>query len=253
MNLTPSQTRGATISNVGQAGWTLKIPPGPKGSYQLAQLDDYADLSRKDFSWQPPLKLSLKARASQKDIPGTWGFGFWNDPFSLSLGLGGGTRKLPALPNAAWFFYASHQNHLALQDDLPANGFLAATFKSPNWPAALLAFGVPVLPFLAWHPTARMLRRIAGRVIAQDAVQLPCDVTVWHHYTLTWTRKAVSFFVNGERVFKTAIIPNGPSGFVLWIDNQYAAFPPSGKLSYGTLASDVPVRVEIRELMISRR
>lgn len=250
MNLTPRKTTSATVSNVARAAWTLEIPPGPKGGYRLAQLDDYAELSRKEFYWQPPLKLSLRARVSQKDNPGTWGFGFWNDPFSLSLGFGGGTRKMPALPNAAWFFYGSSENYLSLRDDLPPNGFLAATFKSPSWPAALLAFGIPFLPLLAWTPTARFLRRLARQSIIQDSAHIPCDVTQWQQYTLTWHENVVSFSVNGGNVLETAITPKSPLGFILWIDNQFAALPPIGRLAYGTLAAHLPTSLDIQDLHI---
>ena len=120
------ETRGQT--------WHLKIPAGPGESYRLAQLDDDDNLRRQHFLWSPPLHLKLRARTSSSEIPGTWGFGLWNDPFSLSLGIGGGTRRLPTLPNAAWFFFASPQNYLSFRSDKPAQGFLAQTFQSPKIP-----------------------------------------------------------------------------------------------------------------------
>ncbi len=118
-------------------GWRLSLPPGPAGQYRWAQLDDYIPLPRRRFLWTPPVRLSLEARVSAPGLPGTWGFGFWNDPFQASLGLGGTARRLPALPNAAWFFYASPPNFLAFRDDLPAQGLLAATFRLPLLPAPL--------------------------------------------------------------------------------------------------------------------
>ena len=77
------ETRGQT--------WHLKVPAGPGESYRLAQLDDDDNLRRQHFLWSPPLHLNFRARTSSSEIPGTWGFGLWNDPFSLSLGIGGGT------------------------------------------------------------------------------------------------------------------------------------------------------------------
>jgi hypothetical protein len=49
--------------------------------------------------------------------------------------------RLPALPNTAWFFFASPPNYLSLRDDLPAQGALAAVFRSPRLPASLLVLG----------------------------------------------------------------------------------------------------------------
>jgi len=251
-DLKPNLTPGAKLTPLGLGAWNLEIPPGPKGRYRLAQLDDYSIQTRRSFPWQPPLTLSLKARVSDLDIPGTWGFGFWNDPFSLSLGFGGGSRRFPALPNAVWFFFASPQNYLSFRDDLPANGFLAATFRSPAWPPPVLALGVPALPFLIWKPTTRLFRRLASRAIQQDAARLDIDVIQWHHYSLIWQKNLVSFLVDGETIFETPIVPHSPLGFVLWIDNQYAALPPVGSLAYGTLPSESVSWLQVEGVKIDR-
>jgi len=245
-------TPGASVTNVERGAWNLEIPPGPKGRYRLAQIDDYSKKSRRAFPWQPPLTLNLQARVSEQVLAGTWGFGFWNDPFSLSLGFGGGSRRFPALPNAAWFFFASPQNHLSFHDELPAHGFLAATFRSPKWPPPVLALGVPALPFLIWKLTARLVRRLARRVIQQDAARIDIDVTHWHHYSLNWKTDSVRFFVDGDTIFETPIAPQTPLGFVLWIDNQYAALPPNGGLAYGTLLSESVSWFKIEGLQIER-
>ena len=247
-----SFTPEASVTDLGHGIWNLEIPPGPEGRYRLAQLDDYSPLPRVNFPWNPPVTLSLQARVSNPDIPGTWGFGFWNDPFSLSLGFGGGSRRFPALPNAAWFFFASQQNYLSFRDDLPANGLLAATFRSPIWPPPVLALGVPALPFLLWRYSARMLRRLASRIIQQDAAHIGMDVTQWRHYRLNWQGERVNFWVDETKVFETPIAPRSPLGFVLWIDNQYAAFPPHGGLKYGTLAAEDVYQLEIREMQIKK-
>ncbi len=250
MNLIPNITPGSNINDLGAGAWDLEIPPGPKGRYRLAQLDDYGSLVRREFPWGPPLTLSLQARVSDPNIPGTWGFGFWNDPFSLSLGFGGGSRRFPALPNAAWFFFASPQNYLSFRDDLPANGLLAATFRSSPWPSPLLALGVPVLPLLIWKYTARSLRRVTSKIIQQDAARISIDVTQWHNYRLNWQIDTVRFDVDGDLIFETPVSPFSPLGFVLWIDNQYAALPPDGGLAYGTLPFESRAQLQVRELQI---
>ena len=120
--LTPHFTPSASVTPTPN-GWRLPIPAGPRGQYRLAQLDDYAHLPRSAFPRSPPLTpreprgiaLSLHARASATDLPGTWGFGLWNDPFGFALGFGNTPGRLPTLPNAAWFFHASPENYLSLQ------------------------------------------------------------------------------------------------------------------------------------------
>jgi hypothetical protein len=250
MILHPTSTKNARVTNLGQGAWNLEIPPASEGKYQLAQLDDYSKLKRRSFPWKPPLKFSLRARTSAPDLPGTWGFGFWNDPFSLSLGLGGGTRKLPTLPHAAWFFHASAENYLSFRDDLPAQGFLAATFRSPLWPPILLAAAVPLMPLLIWKLTNQLFRRIARQIIRQDTAQLKHDTTQWTHYSLDWQPGQVRFAVNNTPVFETSSAPNAPLGFVLWIDNQFAALPPEGGLSFGSLNTQRAAKLEIDQLQI---
>lgn len=239
-----------TLNNEGV--WRLEVPSGPQGCYRLAQLDDYAGLLRRDFLWKPPLILNLSARASSENIPGTWGFGLWNDPFSLSLGMGGGTRRFPSLPNAAWFFSASPQNYLSFQDHKPAQGFLAQTFQSPSIPALILALGTLLLPCLAWSKSARLLRKLMGQVVKEDSADLIIDPTQWHNYTLEWVRSQVCFKINGHQVINTKVSPTRRLGLVIWIDNQYASFPPSGRLTYGTLENRDPAWIEVSGIKESR-
>lgn len=245
--LSPRTTPGAQVIHTGDRLWRLEIPAGPAGRYRLAQLDDYAALPRRRLPWQPPFSLELRARASASALPGTWGFGLWNDPFSLSLGFGGGQR-LPALPNTAWFFFASPENYLSLRDDLPACGSLAATFRSPRWPAWRYALAAPLLPLMALPVLARWLRRLGRRTIQQEAVSLALDPAAWHTYRLDWEAGRVTFSLDGQTVLATPVSPLGPLGLALWIDNQYAALPPGGRLAYSTLANPEPAWIEIEPL-----
>jgi hypothetical protein len=247
--LTPRHTPGSQVMRLPTGGWRLEIPAGPAGHYRLAQLDDYVDLPRRAFPWQAPFNLSVRARAAQGSIPGTWGFGLWNDPFALSLGFGGG-RHIPALPNAAWFFFASAPNYLSLRDDLPAQGGLAATFRSPRWPGAVLAVGALALPLLALPPVRRIIRRLGRRIVQQDAVALRSDPSEWHTYGLDWSQNCVTLYVDGNSVLLTSVAPFGPLGLVMWVDNQYAAWPATGRLSFGTLSNNQPAWIEIEDLAI---
>lgn len=250
-SLKPAQVSGGQIENIGDGAWRLWLPPGPQGRYRLAQLDDYSLRPRANFLHRPPLTISLQARASALDIPGTWGFGLWNDPFSMSLLGGGGLLRLPTLPNTAWFFFASPPNWLSLRDDLPAQGGLAATFRSPTWPALLLAPGALLLPLLVIPPMARFLRRLARRFIHQDATALTIDPTAWHTYRLEWQTDQVSLIVDGGIALQTRLAPRGSLGLVIWIDNQYLSFTADGRVGYGTLPNPDPVWIEIADLHFS--
>jgi hypothetical protein len=251
-NLSEYLTPGSSAEQVNGSTWRLTIPLGAEKDYRVAQLDDYMGKTRNAFPWQPPLTISLRARVSTAEVPGTWGFGLWNDPFSLSFGFGGGTRRLPALPNAAWFFYASPPNYLSLRDDIPAQGFLAATFHARPLPPALLALGTPVLPLMAWPWAARRLRPFGRRLIQQDGDRLELSFTKWHRYALDWSHSRVVFRVDERIVFETPVVPQGPLGVVIWIDNQFAAFPPNGRLSYGTMPNPDPAWLEVADLCVDR-
>jgi hypothetical protein len=255
--LTPRTLAGGQVESVGHGGCRLSVPEGQGGQYRLAQLDDYGLIPRSQFPWEPSLKVSLMARASHTEIPGTWGFGLWNDPFITDFGFAGGVRRLPVLPNTAWFFFASPENYLSLEDHLPAHGELAATFHSQRIAPIMLAAALPALPFFKLGATSRLLRRAGRRWIQQDAAPLnppgaaqDSPVTAWRRYTIQWYRDKVVFEVEGRTVLRTHISPDSPLGLVIWIDNQYAAMPPDGGLAFGTLANPVTAWIEITDLTI---
>jgi len=252
LRLKPNLSPGATAAPTSDGGWRLEIPPGPKVQYRLAQLDDYSGLKRDGFHWHPPVSFSLTARVSSASIPGTWGFGLWNDPFSLSLGFGGGSRHFPALPNAAWFFFASPQNYLSLRDDVPAQGFLVQTFRSPKIPASLLALGSIGLPMMAFHRIAKALRWVLRNTVRDESHELTHDPTQRHKYSLKWEVDKVVFQVDGSSVSSPAVNPVGRLGLVIWIDNQYLSYTPDGKLGYWTLAHHEPAWLEIKNLEVIR-
>ncbi len=233
-------------------GWRLQIPAGEAGVYRLAQIDDYGSLARGKFPWKPPVKLSLRCRASASGLAGTWGFGLWNDPFAFSLGVQGTAQRLPALPNACWLFHASAENHLAFQGHLPGSGFLAQSFRSSTIPAPLLAPGLLGLPLLFSKTLSSWLRKLAGKIIRDDSQPLDLDVTVWHNYTLLWQKSRVFFEVDGAQIFETPISPQGKLGLVIWIDNQYAAWRPSGEIGLGTLSQPEPSWLEIEQVKVEQ-
>jgi hypothetical protein len=259
--LTPRSTPSAKVEEISRGNeYRLSIPAGSANQYRLAQLDDYTKTSRSRFPLQHPLNLSLSARTSNQAIPGTWGFGLWNDPFGLSLGFGGNPWRLPTLPNAAWFFGASEENYLSFRDplvsttgfatntqpsaqrEIAANGFLAQTFRSPRFHPSVVSAGL-ALPF-----SRKTTRRLLGRVIDEDGIALRIDITQWHRYKLDWRETRVSFEVDDVLVFESPVSPNPPLGLVIWIDNQYAAFTPEGKIGFGVLENPEPVWLEIKDI-----
>jgi hypothetical protein len=249
LNLQTNVSNGGSVVKMADNCWHLEIPPGPKRQYRLAQLDDYTGLSRNQFSWYPSLRLSLSARVSSPTISGTWGFGLWNDPFSFSLGFGGGTRRFPALPNATWFFFASPHNYLSFKDDKPAWGFLAQTFHSPEYLSFFLALSSIFLPLLVFPRIAKKLRNLLGKIIKEDSYLLSTDPTQWHTYTLESGLARVTFRIDDLTVAETEIGVRGHLGLVIWIDNQFLAFRPDGKLSYGLLENTEPAWLEIKGIL----
>jgi hypothetical protein len=303
-NLTPRYTPSARVEEISRdsSHYLLSIPSGKADEYRLAQLDDYALFSRGRFPHRFPFSVSISARTSAESIPGTWGFGLWNDPFGLSLGFGGKPWRLPALPNAVWFFGASKENYLSFRAErsvaktkraLPtefqfessqsitnrasstdgaiiapssaqrevANGFIAQSFRSPRFHPLLILAGL-ALPF-----SRKLTRRLMGKVIGEDGIELSrgdpsgsakdlhpsrrVAPTDWHRYRLEWREKRVSFEVDNVQVFESVVSPNPPLGLVIWIDNQYAAFTPEGKIGFGVLENPEPAWLEIKDLDVS--
>lgn len=227
------------------------LPPGPAGLYRIAQLDDYSHLPRGNFLHQPPVSLTVQARVSSNNLPGTWGFGFWNDPFALGIGIKGSGFRLPALPEAAWFFYGSSQNDLSFTSESPANGLMASVFSSSRIPPVLLPLGLPAFPFLGVKPIARDIRRLASHFIHEDFTRLAVDATLWHTFRLDWLAGSVEFYIDEKIVASSPISPRAPLGLVIWIDNQYATFSSDGTVRYGTQENRTPAWQEIRDLKIS--
>jgi hypothetical protein len=226
MNLNPRLSRDGNLTKLPK-GWRLAIPAGPASRYRLSQLDDHAAMPRHAYLWHPPLGLSLRARVSSASLPGTWGFGLWNDPYGFSFGPGDVFLRLPALPNAIWFFHSSERSYLSFRDDKPAQGFLAQAFHSPNFHPLLIPAGL-ILPF-----SRRRMRPLLRRVIEEDSVKLELNVTQWHEYRMAWNQERTKFWVDEELVLDSPVSPRPPLGLVVWIDNQYAAFTPQGKLRMG--------------------
>lgn len=256
INLVSHSTEGAVVEKT-KSGWRLSIPPGNNKEYRLAQLDDYTSFSRKKMPHSPPFSLHLQVRLSSANLPGTWGFGLWNDPFGFSLGFGGNKVRFPAFPQTTWFMHASPPNWLSLKDAdpektgkiIPPNGFFSGTFHSPNLPSLLFIPALISFPLLEIRPISRLLRRMVNGIIKQDSLLVNVDVTQWHEYSLYWMSESCLFAVDGREIFTTPISPPPHLGLVIWIDNQFAAWTPQGRLGYGILENPYAC-LEINNLVI---
>ncbi len=230
-------------------GWMLTIPAGSRTRYRLAQLDDHPFIPRRRYPWVPPMRLSLEARVSSAQLPGTWGFGLWNDPYGFSFMPGNGLMRMPALPNAAWFFNSSPISYLSFRDGTPGNGFLAQVFSSPRFDPLLIR-AIITFPF-----SRPVTRRLLSRIIREEAVRLgaetqagvsPLDVQQWHTYAVEWSATGTKFHVDQLCVLDTPFSPQPPLGVVIWVDNQHAGFHPEGKVTIGVEANPEPAWLEIR-------
>lgn len=221
--------------------------------YTNAQIDDYKGLSRRHFLWRPPLRLAVRARFSHPagELVGTAGFGFWNDPF-LMTGI-----RMPALPRAIWFFYASPPSNMKLDLDVPGCGWKAATIDALRPASVLLAPLAPVVVLLmnlrplyrALWPYIQRALNVRETIVGvktcagpfQRARHIPHQtMTEWHTYAIEWGIKHAHFSVDGKPLLENAPSPRGPLGFVMWLDNQYLVATPWGRLRWGLL--DAPSR-----------
>lgn len=210
--------------------------------YTDAQIDDYQGLPRRRFLWRPPLRLTVRARFSHPagELCGTAGFGFWNDPF-LMTGV-----RMPSLPRAVWFFYASPHSNMKLDLHTPGYGWKAATIDALCLPALLLAPLAPlIVPLMNIRPIYRTLWPSIQRTLSIKETTVETDITEWHTYVIEWGVRRAHFSVDGEGRDSIAPVldapsPRGPLGFVMWLDNQYMVVTPWGRLGWGLL--DTPGR-----------
>lgn len=219
---------GGHVKRVGEAGWRLSIPLLSARQYADAQLDDYGRIARHKLPDSPPVTLRLRARASHAQPAGTLGFGFWNDPFTLSGGV-------LAAPNTVWFFYASPPSDMALAAGVHGWGWKAATLNAGRYPAlliapaALAAIALTCLPGLG-APVMAAARRF---VRAHEALLDDVALTDWHTYEIDWRETEAVFRVDGAERLRSPAPPRGPLGLVMWIDNQYAIASRTGRFGFG--------------------
>jgi hypothetical protein len=237
--------------------------------YSNAQIDDYQGLPRRRFLWSPPLALTVQARFSHHGpaldgpcpcnfvyppagdggpiLSGTAGFGFWNDPFAP------GSRRLPALPRALWFFYASPPSNMKLDRDMPGCGWKAAAIDASRGPALLLAPMAPLaVPLLHLPAAYRTLWPGIQRAVGVSEARVDADMAGWHTYRIEWGRRRARFLVDGAVVLDGATPPRGPLGLVIWLDNQALVVTPQGRLRHSLLAAPGEQWLELSSIAVER-
>ncbi len=232
----------------------LWVPPTPARHYTNAQLDDYHGLTRgarrlgrPRFAGGPPAHLSLRARTSHPAPIGTLGFGFWNEPFSVS-------GSVLSTPNVVWFFYASPPSDMALAPGVPGWGWKAATLNTGRLPglllapAALAAIALTRVPGLG-RPVMALARKFA---VAHEALLTAAALDQWHHYQLDWQPGAAVFAVDGVERLRAPAPPTRPLGFVMWIDNQYAIASEAGRFGFGVQPLPEAQWLEIEDFRLER-
>ena len=224
---------GAGVVTPYADGYHLHVPATDAATYHDAQFADYT-LADRDFAWEAPVTMRLRAWFNTADVCGTAGFGFWNHPLSPEM------RGLPRPPQAAWFFYGSPPHDIPLARGVPGHGWKAATTSARRWQFwALAPFTLPGVLMMRVPALYRLLWPLGQDALAVREVSLPVEImTQPTDYALTWARDAVCFTVDGETVLESPFRLTGRMGFIAWIDNQYAVVTPQGRFGWGVL--DVP-------------
>lgn len=196
--------------------------------YSNAQIDDYRHLRRNAYPWKPPLRFEVRARFSHDTPHGTAGFGFWNEPF-LSSDL-----RMPALPQAIWFFYASPPSDMTLALDVPGWGWKAATLDAGRMPFPLLFPTMPLMiPFMRVPSLYRRLWPGYQRAMHVCEAPVRAEMSEWHTYAIDWLADDARFQVDGAVVLECDAAPRGPLGLVIWLDNRWMVATPQGQLRWG--------------------
>ncbi len=230
------QSIGGGLVDARANEYQLQLPVIQHG-YANAQIDDYAGTRRSHYPHRQPIVLSLQAKFSSGDIVGTAGFGFWNAPY------GDPTHRFPTFPKAVWFFYAASPNHLPFLHG--QTGWFAATIDVSGWQTLLAPIALfNWLPKIQPHLWPRLTRLLGIRM-----ARVPADATTWHYYQLKWVPRQTTFSVDGRLLLATEVSPKSPLGFVAWIDNQYLIATPKGRFGAGTVATEFPQALHLRDVL----
>jgi len=71
-------------------------------------------------------------------------------------------------------------------------------------------------------------------------------------FCISWQSDILIFSIDDSVVFQTFICTREPIGVVIWLDNQYAAWTPDGKISLGTLLNKTSTWIEVTDIEIDK-
>jgi hypothetical protein len=220
----------------------LVAGPAPANSLSDVELNDHRLFTRGQWPWRPPLRMTVRARASHnaESLAGTAGFGFWNAPF------GAGNDAVDA-PQALWFFHASPPSHLSMRRDGHGAGWRAQVLNAPRVPRIIILAGA--LAWFALKPLRPWFYRAASNQVGGGEAPVPQPLTEWHTYRIDWLPALVEFWVDDRLVFSTTSAPRGPLGFVAWADNSMLNVN-DGAFTFGNLALPEQQWLELSEVSI---
>ena len=187
--------------------------PAPADALSDAELNDHRLYERGKWLWRPPLRLTVRARASHLDgqLIGTTGFGFWNAPFATE------GNALDS-PQAVWFFYASPPSYLSMSPRGHGTGWRAQTLNVPRVPKIILLAGG--IAWQALKPLRPFFYRAAQSQVGGGEILIHERLTDWHTYRIDWLKARVDFFVDDRKIYTSTSAPRGPLGFCAWLDNS---------------------------------
>lgn len=234
-------TTGGGYMSINKSILRLGYDVAASDKYTDSQIDDYTMLSRKEYVWKPPLRMTVKARASNKaadansteqteaTLRGTAGFGFWNRPFTMQ-------GNWFTMPESVWFFYASPPSNMALSTTTPGWGWKAQVVHGAKLSSAVQS--VPLAASMGYGKitgnsmlAGKWLQKFSGT--SEKLIQE--DITKWHEYILEWRVNEAIFYIDGQEVHRAPFSPTKPLGFVAWLDNAYAIATPRGEIKFGRM------------------
>lgn len=223
---------------------SLRFLLGPAASDSLSdvELNDHRLFAPGRWPWRPPLRMTVRARASHSaaEFAGTAGFGFWNAPFSES-------NSALAAPQAVWFFHASPPSFLSMVAGGLGSGWRAQVINAPQVPKWIVLAGGA-----AWYvlkPLRPLFYRAAAAQVGGGEALVPGAFDAWHTYRLDWLKDRVDFFVDGSVIYTTKSSPRGPLGFVAWIDNSMLNIRGDA-FAFGNVAVTKEQWMELSEVLI---
>lgn len=231
-------TAGGGYMKMDKSVLRLGYSAASSDKYTDSQIDDYTMLSKKEYVWRPPLRMTVKARAShlaasadgvqaEKVLKGTAGFGFWNKPFTMQ-------GNWFTMPESIWFFYASPPSNMALSSHTPGWGWKAQVVHGSK--ASSIVQALPLAAAMAHgkltgnsQPAAHLLQKFSGT----SEKLIEADFTEWHEYVLEWLPGEAIFYIDGKEFYRVPFSPTKPLGFVAWLDNAFAIATPQGEVKFG--------------------